>query len=192
MIVIGDTVLSDDFLENFFVCNLQKCKGACCVEGDLGAPLEEGEKAIMHQIIEEVKPFMSQEGKHEIEQQGLYIKDEEGDFSTPTINGRECAFAIYDEKGILKCSIEQAYLQGKTSFRKPVSCHLYPARVTKYEHYEAINYDRWQICSPACGHGKALGVPLYKFLKPAFIRKFGQEWYDELERQIAERAGESS
>jgi len=187
MITIGNTIISDDLLENFFVCDLQKCKGACCVEGDLGAPLEEEEKQVMKDILAAVKPYMSKAGLQEVEKQGPYLLDEDGDFSTPTINHRECAFAVYDERGILKCSIEQAYLDGKIDFRKPISCHLYPVRITKYEAFDAVNYDRWQICSPACEHGQQLGVPLYEFLKVPLIRKYGEEWYESLLQEVASR-----
>ena len=184
MILVDNAVISDDIKEQFFVCDLDKCKGACCVEGDLGAPLEEHELAELEGAYEAVKPYLSEEGIKAIEKEGLYIKDFEGDYSTTTIGGKECAFAIYDEKGILKCGIEQAYFDGKTSFRKPVSCHLYPIRITKYDHYEALNYDRWDICSAACALGEKLGVPVYKFLKEALIRKYGEAWYEELCREI--------
>lgn len=184
MIVVGNQVISDDVKERFFVCNLEKCKGACCVEGDLGAPLEKEELSKLEDIYDTVKPYLSKEGVEEIEKQGKYIRDWEGDYSTPTIHDRECAYAVYDEKGILKCGIEQAYLDGKTDFKKPISCHLYPIRITKYEKYEALNYDRWEICSPACTLGEALNVPLYKFLREALVRKYGEQWYTELVRQI--------
>ncbi len=180
MIVIGKTVISDDIADNYFLCDLHKCKGACCVEGDLGAPLEEDELPIFDEIYEEVKPYLSQEGIQAIEEQGRYIFDEDKEYSTPTINGKECAYAIYDKKGILKCGIEKAYEDGKTNFRKPVSCHLYPIRVTKYDNYHALNYDRWEVCLPACELGRKTKLPLYKFLKDALIRKFGKEWYDKL------------
>jgi hypothetical protein len=180
MIVIGNTLISEDILENFFVCDLDKCKGACCVEGDLGAPLEKSELKQLEMIYEKVKPYLSEAGLQAIEQQGHYIRDYEGDFSTPTIEGRECAYAVYDKSGILKCGIEQAYLDGRIKFRKPVSCHLYPVRVKKYKGFTAVNYDRWHICDPACVLGKELGVPLYLFLKDALIRKFGREWYEQL------------
>lgn len=186
MIVIGNTVISEDVADKLFVCNINKCKGACCVEGDLGAPLTEDELPIMDEIYEKVKPFLSKKGVDAIEAQGLFIKDEEGDFSTTTIKGRECAYAIYD-KGILKCGIEKAYLEGKITFRKPISCHLYPIRITKYDHYDAVNYDRWHICNDACSHGRDLGVPLYKFLKGPLIRKYGEDWYKELEKKIGEK-----
>ncbi|MEQ9422854.1 MAG: DUF3109 family protein [Cyclobacteriaceae bacterium] len=184
MILINDTVISDDIKDQFFVCDLDKCKGACCVEGDLGAPLEKDELEQLEKSYKKVKPYLSEEGIAAIEKQGLFILDEEGDYSTTTIGGKECAFAIYDEKGILKCGIEQAYFDGKTKFRKPVSCHLYPIRITKYDHYDALNYDRWHICNAACKLGDKLGVPVYKFLKEALIRKYGEDWYAELEDEI--------
>jgi hypothetical protein len=186
MIVIGDTVISDDIADKFFVCNLQKCKGACCVEGDLGAPLEVDELKTMEEIYETVKPYMSKEGIDAIENQGVYIKDWEGDFSTPTIKDRECAYAIW-ENGFLKCAIEKAYYDKKVDFKKPISCHLYPIRISHYEHYDALNYDRWHICNDACHHGSDLGVPLYKFLKEPLIRKYGEDWYKELEEKIEKK-----
>ncbi|QHT72139.1 DUF3109 family protein [Rhodocytophaga rosea] len=192
MIVIGNTCISDDIADQFFVCDLEKCKGACCVEGDLGAPLEKDELPVLEEVYKYVKPYLSKAGKRAIKQQGHYILDEDGDYSTPTIGKRECAYAIYDEKGILKCGIEQAYLDGKINFRKPISCHLYPIRITKYEEYHAINYHRWQICNPACRHGQALGVPLYKFLKAPLIRQYGEEWYNELVRLIAEKENQTN
>ena len=184
MIIIKDTITSDDIKENFFVCDLEKCKGACCVEGDLGAPLEENELPLLEQVYEKVKPYLTEEGVEAIENQGKYIYDEDGEYSTPTINGRECAYAVYDKKGILKCGLELAYNDGKTDFQKPVSCHLYPIRISKYHNFKAINYDRWEICDPACSLGKALEVPLYEFLKEPLIRKFGEDWYAQLLREI--------
>jgi len=184
MIVVEQTIISDDIKDNFFVCNLDKCKGACCVEGDLGAPLEESELVELERVYDEVAPYLSPEGREAIERQGKFIRDYEGDFSTPTINDRECAYALYDERGVLKCGIEQAYLDNKISFKKPISCHLYPIRITKYDEYEALNYDQWSICSPACSFGKELKIPLYIFLKDALIRKYGEKWYSELVVQI--------
>jgi hypothetical protein len=183
MIIVGDTCISDDIAEKFFVCNIEKCKGACCVEGHLGAPLEEEELKVLEEVYEHVEPYLSEEGKSTIKKEGLYITDYEGDLSTPTINGRECAYAIY-EKGVLQCGIERAYLDGKINYRKPISCHLYPIRITKYDHYDAINYDRWHICSDACTLGDKLGVPIYQFLKNPLIRKYGEDWYNELVDQI--------
>lgn len=184
MIQIDDTLISDDIKEKFFVCDLDKCKGACCVEGDLGAPLEQEELADIEAVVELVKPYLPAEAIEALEKNGPYLLDEEGDFSTTTIDNKECAFAFYDERGILKCGIEQAWKDGKTSFRKPVSCHLYPIRITKLQDFLALNYDRWHICAPACELGSKLSVPVYQFLKEALIRRFGEKWYQELVEKI--------
>ncbi len=184
MMKVGDILVSDDIKEIEFVCHLEKCKGACCVEGDLGAPLEESELAIMEEIQEKVRPYLTAEGIQAITDQGAYVLDEDGDFSTPTLGGKECAYAHYDHQGILKCGIEQAYLDGKINFRKPISCHLYPIRVTKKKDMEAVNYHQWSICTAACAYGKSLQVPLYKFLKDPLVRKYGEAWYDLLVQQI--------
>ena len=180
MIKVGDVLVSDEIKTVEFVCHLEKCKGACCVEGDLGAPLEDNELPLMHEIQSAVSPYLTGEGKKAIEDQGPYILDEDGDYSTPTVSGRECAYSHYDSRGILKCGIEQAYLDGKTTFRKPISCHLYPIRVTKKRDLEAVNYHKWEVCSDACKLGQSLQVPLYKFLKDPLIRKYGVTWYDTL------------
>ena len=180
MIKVGDVLVSDEIKTVEFVCHLEKCKGACCVEGDLGAPLEDNELPLMHEIQSAVSPYLTGEGKKAIEDQGPYILDEDGDYSTPTVSGRECAYSHYDSRGILKCGIEQAYLDGKTTFRKPISCHLYPIRVTKKRDLEAVNYHKWDVCSDACKLGQSLQVPLYKFLKDPLIRKYGVTWYDTL------------
>lgn len=193
MIVIGDTILSDDIVEKAFVCDLNKCKGACCVEGDLGAPLEEEEKAVIEEAYKVVKPYLTEEGIKAIEEQGAFIRDFEGDFSTPLIeNTGACAYAIQDENKMWKCGIELAWKEGKTSFRKPVSCHLYPARIKEYGAYYAVNYDRWDICSAACTLGEHLQVPVYKFLKDALIRRFGKGWYEDLEKYVEEKESKKS
>ncbi len=180
MIQLGETLISDELVEEQFVCDLNKCKGACCVEGDLGAPLDFDELDQIEDAVELVKEYLGEDAIRTLEKEGGFLVDEDGDFSTTTINGKECAFAFYDDQNILKCSIEQAHLDGKTGFKKPLSCHLYPIRVTKTEKFEALNYDRWSICAPACDLGKELKVPVYKFLKEPLIRKFGKHWYAEL------------
>lgn len=184
MMKVGEVLVSDDIKTVEFVCHLERCKGACCVEGDLGAPLEEDELPRMHEIQEAVAPYLTEDGKKAIAQQGPYILDDDDDYSTPTIGGRECAYSHYDEKGILKCGIEQAYLDGKTTFRKPISCHLYPIRITRKKGFEAVNYHQWSVCSDACTLGRSLQVPLYKFLKDPLIRKYGESWYSNLVTQI--------
>lgn len=188
MILIDNTVISDDIGKQSFVCDLEKCKGACCVEGDLGAPLETNELEVIDKDYPKIKPYLSAEGIKAIEEQGRYVYDDEGDHSTPTLDGKECAYAIYDRQGILKCGIEEAYNDGQTTFRKPMSCHLYPIRITRYDHYDALNYDRWDICSAACSLGKRLKVPVYKFLKAPLIRKYGLEWYKQLCTEIEDNS----
>lgn len=185
MILVDKAVISDDVKDKFFVCNLEACKGACCVEGDAGAPLEDEETDILEEIYPLVKGYLTEEGRKAIEEQGTWVIDKDGDKGTPTIgDNRECAYALRDEKGVLKCGIEQAYLDNKIEFKKPISCHMYPIRVTKYDDFDALNYDRWDICSPACSLGETLGVPVYKFLKDALVRKYGEEWYGKLVQEI--------
>lgn len=188
MIKVGEVLVSDDIRIREFVCNLEKCKGACCVEGDYGAPLEEDELEVLKSIYPAIKPYLTKEGIQAIEEQGAYVLDPDGDYSTPTIGGRECAYARYDEKGILKCGIEEAYNEGKVTFKKPISCHLYPIRITRKKDFEAVNYHKWSICSAACTLGKELKVPLYKFLKDPLIRKYGEQWYQELVTAIESTA----
>jgi len=182
MIIIDDVYISDDIIEECFICDLKSCKGACCVEGDLGAPLDFDELLTMEEIYKDIEPYLSQEGKEVIAEEGVFVKDWEGDFSTPVINGKECAYAIYDENKVLKCAIEIAHKEGKIDFPKPISCHLYPIRITEYKDYEALNYNRWNICKAACKLGKDMQIPIYKFLKEPLIRKYGKDWYNELDR----------
>ncbi|WP_224488382.1 DUF3109 family protein [Robertkochia flava] len=181
MFQLGKSIISEEIIENDFVCNLNACKGACCVEGEAGAPLEEEELKVLDDIYAEVKPFLRPEGIEAIAQQGRYVKGADGEWETPLVNGSECAYVTFDEKGTALCGIEEAYNQGKIDWKKPLSCHLYPVRVKQYAEFSAVNYHKWYICDDACTLGKELGVPVYKFVKEALIRKFGQEWYDELE-----------
>ncbi|MFI5134561.1 MAG: DUF3109 family protein [Chitinophagales bacterium] len=180
MIIIDKTIVSNDLIEKHFACSLDRCKGACCVKGDSGAPLEWEETAILESIYDDVKPYMTEAGKLAVQKYGPWLIDNEGDFVTPLVKGvNECTYAFF-ENGVAKCSIEHAYAEGKINFRKPVSCHLYPVRITKHETYDAVNYDQWEICNPACRHGNELGVSVFEFVKDALIRKYGQEWYDQL------------
>ena len=182
MIQIGKTLVSEDIIETEFVCNLSACKGQCCIDGDSGAPLEEHELQIMRDIYPKVKPFMRKEGIAQIEKQGVYTTNNDGEHETTLINGADCAYVIYDDKKVALCAIEEAYNQGEIDFKKPVSCHLYPIRVRDYSEFSAINYDKWSICDAACSLGKELQIPIYKFVKQALIRKFGEDWYLELEK----------
>lgn len=185
MFQLGKTIVSEDILEKEFVCNLSACKGACCVDGDAGAPLNEEETKILEAIYPKVKPFLRKEGIAAIEAQGTWVTGTDGELETPLIDNKDCAYVIFDGNTAL-CGIEQAYNQGIIDWKKPVSCHLYPIRVKDFTEFAAVNYDRWDICSDACSLGKELEVPVYKFVKEALIRRFGADWYSELEKVAAE------
>ncbi len=185
MIQLGKTLISEDIIEKEFVCNLSACKGACCVDGDAGAPLEEDELKILVDIYPKVKPFLRKEGIAAIEEQGLFTTTK-GEHETPLIDGKDCAYVIFDEKQTALCGIEEAYNQGEITWKKPISCHLYPVRVQDYSEFSAVNYHKWHICGDACSLGKELQVPVYKFVKQALIRKFGKNWYAELEKTAEE------
>jgi hypothetical protein len=183
MIAIDNTLVSDELLEEHFVCDLSRCKGACCVEGDAGAPLEEEETALLEEEYPKIEPFLRPEGKKAIKDQGKSVIDEnDGERVTPLVNNAECAYVVFDEAGTSWCGIEKAWRAGATRFRKPVSCHLYPIRIQRYPSFEAINYHRWQICSPACSLGQQLKVPVYRFVAEALIRKYGETWFEKLEQ----------
>ncbi|MGL5682747.1 MAG: DUF3109 family protein [Marinifilaceae bacterium] len=180
MIQIDDTLISFDIFEKLFSCDLASCKGVCCIEGDSGAPLEESELQEIADNYEQIKPYMKPEGISAIETHGYGEIDSDGDLVTPLINGVECAYAI-EENGSCWCAIEKAWYEGKCSFRKPISCHLYPIRITKYTEFEAVNYNKWSICKCALAKGKKEHMPVYKFLKEPLIRKYGEDWYKQLE-----------
>ena len=182
MFQLGKTIVSEEIIENEFVCNLSACKGTCCVDGEAGAPLEEQELKQLMDCYPEVKPYLTEAGKAAIDDQGLFITVN-GEYETPLIPADDsCVYINYDEKGIAQCGIEQAYNDGKIPWKKPISCHLYPVRVQDYSEFSAVNYHKWQICDDACTLGKSLQVPIYKFVKEALIRKFGEDWYSELEK----------
>ncbi len=180
MLEIGKAIVSFDVLEEHFLCDLMKCKGACCVEGHSGAPLTQEEAIEIEKIFPWVEPFMTEEGKAEVELQGTSMIDSDGDLVTPLVNNCECAFTFKDERGITKCAIEKAFLEGKVTFQKPVSCHLFPIRITEYKRFDAVNYQQLDICEPARECGQAQKLPLYQFLKGPLIRKYGQDWYQDL------------
>lgn len=186
MILIDDTIISDDLAEAKFCCNLAACKGACCVEGDAGAPLDAEEISILDDSIDFIKPFMLKKGREVIEQNGVFDYDAESNFVTPLVNDRECAF-VYFKNNIAYCAIEKAWLDKKIDFQKPISCHLYPVRLSTVNNMTAINYHEWSICKPAVKKGKDLGLPLYQFLKDSLIRKFGEEWFEKLEKEITRK-----
>lgn len=185
MIPVGETLVSDDIASVKFCCDLPRCLGACCVAGDVGAPLEEEEIALIQDSLDAIIPFMTPKGIETVEESGVFDYDAAGNFATPLIEGRECAFVYFTGK-IAHCAIEKAYDAGKIDFRKPVSCHLYPVRITKYNGFDAVNYHKWSVCSKALTKGSQLDLPLYKFLKDSLVRKYGQDWYDELLETIAQ------
>lgn len=193
MIAIDNVLLSEDIVKAQFVCDLLKCKGGCCEDGDAGAPLTNEELDKLAEIYETVKPYMTAEGIEEIEKTGLYLFNKYFGWVTPTIEGKMCAYGFRDERGIIKCGIEQAYRDGKISFKKPVSCHLYPIIVKQGKEggYDRMNYEpREEMCNPACINGKKLKVPVYQFLKEPIIRKYGEEFYKALEA-VANRMEDS-
>ena len=188
MIAIQNTIVSDDVLDKKFVCDLNACKGECCVAGESGAPLDQDELPILLEILDKVKPYMNKKGIKAIEKHGPYVLDSDGDYTT-TLVGKEgeCAFVVFDENKIAKCAIEQAYNDGMIDWKKPISCHLYPIRITSYKTYDAVNYHQWSVCKPACECGAKLEVPVYQFLKGPLIRKYGEDWFNELQQVDEER-----
>ncbi|MDA9555483.1 DUF3109 family protein [Pelobium sp.] len=184
MIEVGGHLVSEELIKENFICHLEKCKGACCIEGDAGAPLSKDELAILEEVYPKVKPYMTAKGIETVEQTGVFVKDIDGDLTTPCIDeNKECAYVIW-ENGITKCAIEKAYEDGKIAFQKPISCHLYPIRLTQYPEFDMLNYDRWNICSSACSFGNERQVKVYQFLKDPLIRKYGEDWYKELEINV--------
>ncbi len=184
MIAIDNILVSDEVISEQFVCDLRACKGGCCEDGDSGAPLEKDELEILVDIYEKVKPYLSPEGVKVLEKEGLYAYDREFGWVTPTVGGQICAYGFRDSRGIIKCGIEQAFLDGKISWKKPISCHLFPVKVShsKREDLEYVNYEpRQDLCRAACRLGKKLKVPVYEFLKESLIRKYGSSFYSALE-----------
>lgn len=188
MVIVGDILIHDDVLSEYFLCKLDACKGACCWEGDWGAPLETEELHTLEAIYPELRPFLRPEARAVIEAKGLYAwYDEPKEYGTALMDDGACVFLTFDEQGIAQCGIEQAWKAGAVDYRKPISCHLYPVRVSKNEDvgFEALNYDRWDICRAACRAGASEKVRLYRFVREALIRKYGAEWYEELEAAAA-------
>ena len=186
MIQIGDVVVSMDVLREKFTCNLSVCKGQCCIEGDAGAPVELDEVEKLEEVLPLIWDELSEGARAVIDRQGVVYTDEEGDLVTSIVNNKDCVFTCYDEKGCCYCAIEKAFCEGKTIFYKPISCHLYPIRVSDFGLYKAVNYHRWDICKAAVLLGEKRGIPIYKFLKEPLIRKFGEAWYAELEVVVRE------
>jgi Protein of unknown function (DUF3109) len=188
LIAIDNILISDEVVSEQFVCDLSKCKGGCCEDGDSGAPLTNEELECLRDYIEDIKPYLTPEGLKTLEKDGLYKYDQEFGWVTPTIGGRMCAYGFRDQQGIIKCGIEQAYMEKKIAWKKPISCHLFPVKITrsKRQNQEYVNYEpRQDLCKAACKLGGKLKVPVYIFLKEALIRKYGNDFYNTLEATAA-------
>ena len=180
MLQIQDTLVSLDLAERYFCCDLEQCKGECCIEGDAGAPVTEEEAKLIEQSLPLILDDLSPAARREIEENGVSYIDEEGDRVTTIVGGRDCAFTCYAPGGVCLCAIEKAYREGRSKWRKPASCHLYPVRITRYPDFTAVNFHRWKICRSAETNGRKLGIRAYQFLKEPLTEYFGKEWYDEL------------
>ena len=194
MIEHRGTLISEDLFEKRFVCDLNACKGACCVEGASGAPLDPEEDQLLKELWPKIRPYIPEKGQRAIDEHGVSEVDEDGDLVTTLVAGRgECAFTVFDDKGIALCGVEKAWKDGAIPFRKPISCHLYPIRIAKLKFHDGLNYHRWPICKPACACGAKLDVPVFRFLKDSLTRKYGADWYAELEEVytawLADKAG---
>ncbi len=184
MLVVGNTVVSDELINECFCCDLAKCKGACCVEGDYGAPITKEEKTIIKKILPLTMPLLPTKAKETIAKYNFFTLDDEGQLCTQIIDGKDCVFCIKDEQQNTLCAFQKLYLQGKIDFIKPISCHLYPIRISEFEQCSALNYNRWNICCQAVLLGKRKNIPVYKYCREPLIRRFGLKWYNELEQAI--------
>ena len=187
MFQLGNTLVSEELLEAHFACDISQCKGACCVEGEAGAPLEEAEGDRLAKDYEAIAPFLDPAGRDAIAAQGTSIVAKDKSLETPLVEGKACAYATFDDQGLAHCGIEQAHQAGAVDWKKPISCHLYPVRVKDYSVFTAVNYHRWQICISGCANGAQKQMPLYRFVAKALRQKFGSDWYAELERVASEQ-----
>ena len=181
MIEIGKAIVSINLFREFFTCDLNLCKGACCLEGESGAPVTDEEASLIEEGFPVFKQYLPEDHCLEIAKQGYSLIDTDGDRVTPLVHQRQCAYSFFDEEGILKCAVEKAWTEGKITFRKPVSCHLFPVRISEYRHFDAVNYQKIDVCAPGRDCGKRNKLPLWRFLKEPLIRRYGEEWYKELE-----------
>jgi hypothetical protein len=180
MIAIDNTLISDEIFTEYFCCDLNACKGCCCVEGDAGAPLDDDEIDYLEEHIDIIKPYMTEKGREVVENTGVFEIAMDDMTVTPLVDHAECAYLTFGEDGIAKCAIEKAFEDGKVEFQKPISCHLYPIRISQVSGEDALNYDRWPICRDACIEGREKGVKIFQFLKDPLIRKYGNDWYEQL------------
>lgn len=181
LIQVGDVVLTLEILTEYFCCDLEACKGECCVEGDSGAPLTLDEVNELENVLDEVWPDLSAKAQHVIDKQGVAYTDPDGDLVTSIVDGKDCVFTCYGEGGCCFCATDKAHREGRTSWSKPISCALYPIREKRLGNgLVGLQYHRWNICRDAVRNGERLGIKMYRFLKEPLIRRFGQEWYEEL------------
>ena len=183
MIFVKNTLISKEILEKKFVCDLKACKGACCVEGESGAPLEKKEILDIKNSFGKIKKRLSKQSLEQIKKEGMYVELQNGELETPLNNGKECVYSI-EKNGVTKCVFEESYNKGEINFKKPISCHLYPIRIEKQNIFDKLNYEHWSICNHACSLGEKLKVPVFIFLKEALIRKYGKDWYQDLISKI--------
>lgn len=188
MLIVDKVLVSEDLLDECFCCDLGKCHGICCIEGDVGAPIDPDEVGDMEDCYPAAKKYMTKEAIELVDNLGTFDYDMEGEFVTPLVSDEACAYVFYEE-GVAKCALERAYFNGETDFRKPISCHLYPIRIKKLPEYEALNYHRWDVCKDACENGQKMKLPVYQFLREPLIRKYGEEWYAKLEEEVKKRKG---
>jgi hypothetical protein len=189
MIEIGKTIVSLDVIESKFCCDLDHCKGACCVDGDSGAPVTTDEADAIERLFPFFKEYLSSGNIAEIERQGFSLIDQDGDLVTPIVGKNECVFTFLDDKGITLCAIERAYFEKNTGFRKPVSCHLFPIRITEYKRFDGVNYEKLKICKAGRACGKTNNLPLWKYLQEPLTRNYGEEWYNELKLVVENLSG---
>lgn len=181
MLQIKDSLVSLDILERHFLCDLDACKGECCIEGDAGAPIMAEEYEKLQELTPAVWEMLTPAARRVLEEQGPAYYDEDGDLVTSIVDGRDCVFTTYDSNGMCLCALEKLYREGKSDFYKPISCHLYPARLRELPGgMTAVNYHRWKVCKAAEVLGRAKDVRVYQFLEGPLVRRFGREWYDEL------------
>lgn len=186
MIIVGNCLVSEEIFEEHFVCDLGACKGACCVEGESGAPLGTEELELLESSFSAAKTLMNEAGLSAVNEKGLYQYDADGDLVTTLVGEHgACAYAIFDENGTAQCSFEKAFAAGLTQWKKPLSCHLYPIRLGRSGDYTTVNFHRWQLCEPACACGSRLKIPVYRFLRESLIRQFGEYWFSELEQAFS-------
>lgn len=185
MLIINKTLVSKEIIENYFTCNLSSCKGACCVEGNGGAPLQKEEIKQIKKSFLHIKRYLAKKNLRAIQNQGFFVIGEDGDIETPLIDGKECVYSTKNKQGFIQCAFEKGFREKNTDFKKPISCELYPIRINKLENgFEIINYHKWDICAPACKKGMSLKIPIYKFVKSALIRKYGTDWYNLLTKIV--------